>query len=249
MKVLLAVLLSFSFFLAGAQNQRDNSGALIGLDFSVGLHRPGGDWAARFGDHGSLGSSVEYFFKKSNFILGLEGYFLFGQKVKEDVLAGIRGPDGLLISNDRSVADIQLRERGFYVGGHLGKLFRLSDFNPKTGIRLTVGAGVLQHQIRLQEEVNVSVSAISGDYKKGYDRLSNGLALNQFIGYQHFSLNRRINFYAGFEFTQAFTQSRRDYNFDTRSTDADTHFDWSYGLRLGWVFPFYLSDKGEEILY
>src|SRR5690606_10623621 len=125
-------------------------------------------------------------------------------KVKEDVLAGIRGPDGLLISNDRSVADIQLRERGFYVGGHLGKLFRLSDFNPKTGIRLTVGAGVLQHQIRLQEEVNVSVSAISGDYKKGYDRLSNGLALNQFIGYQHFSLNRRINFYAGFEFTQAF---------------------------------------------
>ena len=92
------------------------------------------------------------------------------------------------------------------------------------------------------------MAALSGDYKKGYDRLTNGLTLKQFIGYQHLDPNLRLNFFAGFEFLEGFTRSRRDFDFDTRRKDQTDRLDLLWGFRVGLVLPFYFSGD-RDIFY
>ena len=131
------------------------------------------------------------------------------------------------------------------MGALIGKLFSLSDVNPRSGIRFTISSGLLQHKIRIQDDPVRDVPQLSTEYRKGYDRLTNGLTFNEFIGYQMLSRNRRINFYAGLEFTQAFTKSRRDFNFDTMTAETENRVDLLYGFRVGWVLPFYFGNAGD----
>jgi hypothetical protein len=53
----------------------------------------------------------------------------------------------------------------------------------------------------------------------------------------------------GLELTQAFTQSRRSYNFDTRSTDTESRQDFLTGFKIGWTLPLYLGENADEINY
>jgi hypothetical protein len=103
---------------------------------------------------------------------------------------------------------------------------------------LNIGGGMLQHKILIDNE-DRNVPSISGDYKKGYDRLSNGFALREFIGYQFLSNYRLINFYAGVEFIQAWTKCRRIVNFDTMQRDLTKRHDLLIGIRVGWLLPIY----------
>lgn len=241
--------------LAGAQGvsgqpmqYASNEGVILAVPLTYGFQVPGGDLSDRFGVNFNTSSGLQLFFK-SNWMLELEGQFLFGQKVRTDVIAGLRSPEGYIFSDDGGPADVKLRERGFWAGASIGKLFSLVPDNPRSGLRVSFGAGMLQHKIRIQDDPQAYVPALRPDYKKGYDRLSNGLALKEFIGYQHFSLHRRVNFYAGFEFMQGFTQSRRDWNTDQMTTENDPRFDLLFGIRLGWVLPFYLGSGDEAIYY
>ncbi len=232
-----------------AQNTELNKGHGILLNFTFGGQLPGSDLADRFGPNLSIGSGIEYLTEKNNLIFGLEGHYLFGSDVKEDVLASLRTPEGEIIGNDKSYADIQLRERGLYIGALVGKLFSVSEKNPRAGLRVALGAGLLQHKIRIQDDPFRAVPQLLDDYKKGYDRLTNGLALRQFIGYQILSANRRTNFYIGLECTQGFTQSRRDFNFDTRMQDTARRLDLLFGIHAAWVLPFYFGKTASEIYY
>jgi hypothetical protein len=222
--------------------------AVVGVNISGAYVTPAGDWRDRFGAFTNLGLETDWIFP-SNWLLGVQGNFLFGSNVKEDVLAHLRTADGFIISNNQFVADIQLRMRGWYFGGNVGKLFPLFSSNPRAGLRITVGGGWLQHKIRIQDEVEADVAGLSGDYKKGYDRLTSGYAISEFIGYQLLSQNRRVNFYAGLELGQAFTQSQRSFDFDRMQRDTEKHLDLYYGLKLAWTLPFYIRETGEEILY
>jgi len=249
MRFTLVVLAAFLAFSLPAQESAQNKGNGILLNFTFGGQLPGGDLVDRFGANLNVGGGVDFMTEKSNLIFGLEGYFLFGNTVKEDVLEPLRTPNGTIIGNDRNPVDVPLRERGFYLGATFGKLFSLSQKNPRSGIRATVGAGLLQHNIRIQDDPVSAIPQLSEPYKKGYDRLSNGLAFNEFIGYQYLSTDKRINFFAGFEFTQALTQSRRDFNFDTRNQDTEQRLDLLWGIRVGWVLPFYVGKSAGEIYY
>jgi hypothetical protein len=232
-----------------AQSNPQNVGTGILAKFSLGGQVPGGDLAARFGPNMNFGGGLDLITKESNFLFGLEGYYLFGNSINENVLSNLAASEGAVIAADGGYADIQLRERGFYIGAMAGKLFSLSTKNPRSGIRLTVGAGLLQHQIRIQDDPFRYVPQLRENYKKGYDRLTNGLAFNQFVGYQVLSMNKRVNFYIGLEFTQGFTQSRRDFNFDTRTSDTKNRFDTLTGVRAGWILPFYVGKSAAEIYY
>lgn len=229
-----------------AQDRAAPPPALL-FHLSYAFQLPGGDLADRFGHSFSLGSGLEYL-TASNWIAGLQGQYFFGSQVQMDVLSGLRTPEGFIYGNDKSVADIQLRQRGFYVGAVVGKLLSLSADNPRAGLRLTLSGGLLQHRIRIQDDPISGVPQLSGDYKRGYDRLSNGLSLQQFIGYQLLSPDGLVNFYAGIELTQAFTENRRPFNFDTRQAESDRRTDLLFGIRLGWILPFYLR-KANEIYY
>lgn len=229
------------------QQGRSNEGGILPFTFSYGFHLPGGDLADRFGISYSVGGNADYLTKK-DFLLGVQSHFIFGSKVKTDVLAGLRSDDDLMFGSDGAIAEINLRQRGIYVGGHIGKIFRLVP-TQRSGIRATVGAGFFQHKIRIQDDATVVVPYLDPSYKKGYDRLTNGLALTQFIGYQHLGKRRRINFVAGLEFTQGFTQSRRNFDFDTRSADTEKRLDLNYSFRIGWTLPLYVGEDSDSLEY
>lgn len=237
--------------LGGAQGYDNalNKGNGLLIHLSYGGHSPGGDLADRFGPAFAVGSGLDFITTKNNWIAGLDFSYYFGANVNEDVLASLRTPEGFIIGNDRSYSDIRLRMRGFYAGGHIGKVLGLGFANPRSGIRLTLGAGLLQHKVRIQDDPQSGVPQLSDEYKKGYDRLSNGLAFTEFVGYQVLSMDRRVNFYIGMEFTQGLTMSRRDYNFDTRSRDETERLDLLFGFKAGWILPIYFGKGSEEIYY
>lgn len=240
------------FFLPGiifAQSQRLNQGTGFLVGFSYAFQWPGADLADRFGQHFSPGLSTEWVTEKNNWIIGLDGQFIFGQRVRTDVLAPLRSPEGIIYGNDKSPADIQLRQRGIYMGAKVGKIFFTTREQPRSGLKITLGSGFLQHKIRIQDDPSRNVPQLSGNYKKGYDRLTNGWALTQFIGYQKLANDNRLNFFFGIESMQAFTAGRRSFNFDTQTADTSSRFDLSYGIRAGWILPFYYGKALDEITY
>ncbi|MCC6410963.1 MAG: hypothetical protein IT270_04855 [Saprospiraceae bacterium] len=221
-----------------------NKGSAILLHLNGGFHIPAGDMADRFGSDGSAGLGLERL-GENNWIIGGETYYFFGGQVKEDPLDILRTPEGEIIGNDRLVASVVLRERGFYAGALVGRMFPIEG--TRSGLRVTLGAGWLQHKIRVQDDSR-TVTQLTGDYLKGYDRLTAGLALNEFIGYQSLGAQGRINWYAGFEFNQGFTNTRREWDFSDRRKLDENRLDLRIGIRFGWTLPFYTSMQ-EKIYY
>jgi len=223
--------------LKGQDNIKDTKQLFPGFMGSMAFEVPGGNLAKRFGVNGNLGGS--FFLKtSSNYFFTVEGSFIFGSKIKDDSLFRfIKTSGGYIIDGDGMYADIRTYERGYTIMGKAGKIFPILNDNPNSGLLVMLGGGFMQHKIRIENPGN-AVPHLKGDYKKGYDKLSNGPALSQFIGYIHFSDKRIYNFKAGFEFTQAITTSRRNYDFDLIGRDTKKYIDLLYGFKVSWMFPF-----------
>lgn len=206
---------------------------------------PGNDLAKRFGNNSSIGGGC-LFKTRENLIFGLDFSFMFSENVKEEttLLQDISTSEGYLIGQDGLYAEIHMWERGFNTFFKAGKLFPIFGPNPNSGLAIIAGIGYLQHKIRIENR-DKTAPQVNGDYKKGYDRLSSGLAINQFIGYMHLGNNKILSFFAGIEFTQAWTKSMRAYDFDKRSKNDTRYFDTLTGIKIGWVIPLYkrLPDK------
>lgn len=215
---------------------------MIGATFSYEL--PGGDMADRFGNNFSIGGVFQWKLK-SNWLLGVEGNFIFSDDVKENtILDSYKTPDGYIIDGAGQYAAVTLTERGMRFNLKAGKIFPVVGPNKNSGILATLGAGYLQHRIYI-DTPGSPVPWLEGDKRRGFDRMSSGLFINQFVGYVNFSNKRLINFFAGFEFTEGFTQNRRPYNFDTGLRDTKKRNDILIGFKAGWVFPLYkrVADK------
>lgn len=198
---------------------------------------PGGDLAKRFGWNSNLGMAVDIKTRKSIFF-GLEGGFIFGNKVLEDVLYNLKNSDGEIIDQEGGYSTVLTYQRGIIVTGYTGYLFRVWNPNPNSGIMVTLGAGYMQHKIRIEHNRD-KIPALEGDYLKGYDRYTNGICFKQFVGYQFLSNSRLWNFYVGVEAYQGLTESRRDWNFDQMKKETGRRTDLLFGLRAGWVLPLY----------
>jgi len=246
----------YFFFLGilscAAQRNAINTYNVITLNVNYGFHNPAGDLSNRFGTNFSVGGGLDLITEKKNLIFGLKGNNIFGNSVKEDVVASLRDRDGFIIGSigagEATYAQVFLRERGFYLGGHFGKLIPLSKKNKRAGLRLTFGVGLLQHKVSIQDENN-NADQLQGDLIKGYDQLTNGLAFEQFIGYQQLNRKTGINFFAGFELTEGFTRNRRSINFATQSPDLVNRFDVLLGFRVGWSLTFYVGERAADIRY
>ncbi len=208
---------------------------LTGLHFSGQM--PAADMALRFGS--SLNVGVPFMYKtKKNFILGAEADYFFGNNVKEDVLAGIRTPEGNITNADGNPGDIRVFERGWNLYLNVGKLIPLSSANKNSGLLIMLGLGYMQHKIKLYD-AGKNIIQINGDLKKGYDRLSGGPAATQFVGYLYLSKNKLANFYTGFEFYEGYTTGLRGYQYDKMASDKITRLDLLVGFRVGWILPLY----------
>lgn len=237
--------LSFNNF---AQDQKPSIPKYILAHLSFSFQSPGADLGDRFGWNNSAGLGLELLNRK-NFIFGVQVDFMFGTRVKEDVLANLRTSDGKIVGNNAGLSTVKLTQRGWNGQVLFGKLFPFSKKNPRSGIRTTIGGGMLQHKIRIQQDPQSLVPQTIDIYAAGYDRLSNGLSLTEFIGYQKISENRTINFIFGVEFIQGFTQNRRDFNFDTRTEDNTKQFDFIIGGKMSWTIPFEINKNSDELFY
>ncbi len=208
---------------------------LISVNFAG--HMPKGDLETRFGNNLSIGGSF-LFKERRTWTIGVEGAYFFSKNVKEDVITQMKTSEAFVIDNEGYPADLRITERGFNAYVVVGKVFPKLGHNPNSGLITNFGFGYLQHKIKLYD-AQQKIAAIDKDMAKGYDRLSGGFAMNQFIGYLYFSNNRLVNFIAGFEFHEAFTKSYRGFNYDTGLPDTKQRTDILVGFRIGWILPLY----------
>lgn len=236
----LAILLIFGFQ-TNAQSVKDSAFRIlmVGVHFSGQI--PQQDLAKRFGPNFSAGGTFTWK-TKHNILFGVEGSYFFGNKVKEDVVSSLRNTEGFIVDNEGYPADLRLTERGWNFYGNVGMLFSKLGHNPNSGVFFTLGAGYMQHKVKLYD-ANQKIAAVKGDLKKGYDRLSGGFGLTQFVGYHYLSQNRLVNFNIGLEFYEAFTQSYRGFNYDTGLNDTQKRLDILMGIRFGWILPLYKRTK------
>jgi hypothetical protein len=243
--VFLFITLGLSYTSLAAQPASEQRAILV--RFGYGPQLPAGELADRFGTSWSIQGQIDLLTKK-NWLFGLQGQYFFGNEVKQDVLAGLRTEAGFIIGNQRSPADIQLRERGLFLGLQAGRNFLINPQQSKSGILVTLAGGWLLHRIRLQADPAQTVNQVIAEYRAGYDRLTAGPALHQFIGYQNLDARGRLNFYVGIEMMEGFTQSQRDWDFAAQTALTGNRVDLLFGIRAGWILPFYQGDP-EEIFY
>lgn len=236
MKHLLILYFVFAFTSIYSQAIRDSAITFSMISGSYSFQIPGGDFDERFGNSSSVGPS--FMVKtKHNFLFGADFDFIFGGKINQPgVFDSILPSNGKFVNQYGEYAKVLITERGFFLGGKVGKIIPVFKKNPNSGILLTLRAGLLQHKIRIDNENN-NLPQLLGDYKKGYDRLTNGFSLTEFIGYMYFSRSKIANFYAGVEFYQAWTENRRTIDFPTMKHDDLKRHDYLYTIKIGWIIP------------
>ena len=210
---------------------------------------PGGDMAKHFGNNSSIGGGI-LFKTRKNWLMGADGHYLFGGKVKNsgELLKNISTTDGNIIDANGMYAEVLFSERGYAMYARFGKMFPVLGPNPNSGPFILGSMGYLQHKIRI-DNPNTVVPQIKGDYKKGYDRLAGGFSLSESIGYLYMGNVRWINFMVALEYTQAWTKSKRDYAFDMMKKDNSKYKDYFYGIRVAWFIPVYKRSPKDFYYY
>ena len=237
---LILALIVFSGFGLNAQvDTRDSAVASFIPNIAYSFQVPGGDVAKRYGVNSTIGVGLMYK-TKNNFTFSADLNFIFGNDIKnaDSILWMVETDNGFIIDGNGTYALYALYERGYSINFRFGKVFKALRANPNSGLYLMVGAGYIVHRMKIDNQ-DATAPQISGDYAKGYDRLTGGLNLNQFIGYFFMGRSRIANFYAGFEFYQGFTKSKRDYIFDQMKKDSNKYVDFFYGIKLSWMIPVY----------
>lgn len=233
------------------RNYADTSIRVWGFSGNGGLQVPGGDLLYRYGNNGTAGASM-FYKSANNFVFFLNWNYLFGTKIRENgILDSIETADGHVIDKEGKYADIRMFERGFTLNFTVGKVFHAPAHfvpNKSSGIMLAAGVGMLQHKIKIIDNGS-RTPQLRKDYLKGYDRLTSGIALNQFVGYWFMSRNQYVNFYFGAEFYEGFTMSRRSWDTDLMRADTEHRIDLLTGLKFGWVIPFYHKEANTYHYY
>ncbi len=217
---------------------------------SYALQIPGADMASSFG----VGSTIElqYIYKsKKNWVFSVSADYLFGGKVKDtSILTSITTPDGFLIASNGKLVDHQMQEEGFTNFFKIGKVIPKWSPNPNSGILLNFGVGFMEEHIRitLVDGNDQIAPQLNAEMRKGYDRLANGIAFEQFLGYVFLSNNRFVNFFGGLDLTEGLTKDRR-YDYDLNAYNNTQRYDILYGIRVGWILPIYKRAPKEYYTY
>lgn len=240
-------LLSLLLWSAVSYGQKGPSVRL--LEFKYGFHFPMADLKDRFGANNDIGLNILTVGLEHKIFFGLEGMYIFGNKVNEDVLTKLRAFDGRIIGIDGSAGDVNLKERGYYIGVNAGKIFPTTKNQAKlTGIRAQIGGGLLQHKIRVQDNTE-NVTALEKKYLQGYDRLTNGPVIHLGLGYQYQSPTNNFQFHIMGSLFGARTASRRDLDYATGEYLDQKRTDILGGFNVAYVVSISRASKPENIYY
>ena len=219
---------------------------LVGLNYAQGF--PAGDLDKRYGGHLLVGTSVEWVHPSMRWVFGAEGDYLFGNRVKEDVVSEMRTTGGKLIGSDFFLTHINLKMRGFQIYGTAGYQQFLGGKGHQHYLLMKGGLGWLQHFYRIQDD-NRSLSQFTEEFKKGYDRLTAGPSATVGAYYRFFHRNGKVNAQIGGQLYYGSTKSLRSYQYDLGEISKSRRTDINFGLRVGWLFAIYGKGKADEIYY
>lgn len=224
---------------------------IFNFEFQYTYQLPQGYLASRYGTVHNVGFGGVLKTNK-NWLYGIEASYQFGTDVNADVaqsiLINLSNSNGTISNLNGAPGMVILGEQGINTFVKAGKLFPVGKENPNSGISIMFGIGFLSHKINITIPQN-NVPTLTNDLKKGYDRLTMGFALTQFVGYHFQGQNRMTNFYLGLDIIEGFTQNVRGFNYDTRQTDTGMHFDIFIGPKLCWMIPMYLTTKDQDEFY
>lgn len=219
-------------------NVQDSSISSFILYAAYAYQIPGGNLTERFGHNSTIAPGIIYKDQK-NWMYILEMNFIFGNDVKnaDSIIDGLTTEDGFVIGLDGTYTNIRPMERGFTLFAKVGKVFPAFNINPNSGLFFNVGMGYIQHKIKWDVEGN-NAPQLDGDYKKGYDRFTEGFTLTQSFGLFYMADTRILNFNVSAEAVEAFTKTKR-YNFDTFKGEPNNRIDLYFGLKVSWMIPLY----------
>lgn len=231
--------------LFGKTKQAARNGVLFNVNGAYDM--PGADMAKRFGNSFRIGPAILYK-TKTNWMFGAKMDFIFGNKITQDsFLINITDKYGSFLNQDGVRTGVKTYERGYLVGIQGGRIFNTSKKNADNGILVLTSVGFMQHKINIFDK-NKTIPQLRNAYKKGYDRLSNGIFIEQYIGYTYFANNALVNFNIGLDIAAGFTKGRRDYLYDVMRPDNKQRVDILFGIRAGWYIPVF-KRKSEELFF
>lgn len=228
---------------------KDSTISMHLIEAQYAFQIPSGEIADRFGSNSMVGGG--YLYKtKTNWVIGAEGGFMFGETVKnsEHILDNIETSDDNIVDMEGIYANYHFYERGYSILAKAGKVLSFGKPNPNSGIMLVIGGGYLQHKIYIEHK-DKTAPQITGDYLKGYDELKRGPAINAFAGYLFLSNDKLVNFYTGVEVTAAFTQFVHPYSFAQMKYNTGTFTDIFMSVKVGWLIPVYRRAPKEFYYY
>ena len=209
---------------------------------------PFGNMADRFGFNSRFGIHLAYKMSK-NWIIGVEGGFLFGTTIREGyILDNISNPAGQHLSQNNDLIRVKPQQQGFDIKFTIGKIIPFSEKYPDAGLLVMTSFGFLQHMIAVNVRA-ASLPQLNKTYRKGYDRMANGPAISQFIGGIFLHRKTFASAYIGFQFDVAFTQGRRNYDFYNMAPLKDKRVDIFLGVKIGWIIPVFTTTSEKEYFY
>lgn len=251
-----SILFIFLFLSCISLAQRNVKDSIIGTPW-IGAHY-GANWTAgdlddRYLFFSHVGIMAGYKTNR-NWFYGLDANFMFGNRINADeptdefygIFDHLTDSQGNINDVNGDIGLIYLYARGVNVNGSIGKIFPVLSPNKNSGIFVHAGAGYLLHRLRVETQEQV-IPQLELDYKKGYDRLTNGPNFHQFVGYAFMANGGFFNFYGGFYAQQGLTWNQRTIFFDRpdEPVSTATRLDIQYGVRLGWFIPFYKRQPKE----
>jgi hypothetical protein len=238
------ILILFSVFIsAGIFAQRNVKDSVIGTPL-IGAHYGGnftlGDLADRYGYLNHIGIMAGYKTER-NWYWSFDGNFIFGNQIRlTGIFDHLIDSYGNITDINGDIAQVYVFARGFNANFAIGKVIPILSPNKNSGIMINFGCGYLLHKMKIETQEQV-IPQLELNYRKGYDRLTVGPNLHQFIGYTFLSNGGFYNFYGGFYAQEGFTKNQRTIFYDQPSTTVPTttRLDMQIGFRVGWYIPFY----------
>lgn len=228
------------------RNVSDSTIGAVWFGVQYGGGFTAGDLADRYGYMNHLGFIAGYK-TKQNWVYGLDANFMFGNNVRmTGIFDHLVDSKGNITDINGDIAIVRALPRGVYANATVGKIFPIWSPNPNSGLYVNFGAGYLLHRLRVETQDHV-VPQLELDYRKGYDRLTVGANIKQFVGYAYMANQGAANFYGGLWAQQAFTYNQRTINFDQPDVpvSTDLRLDLQFGFKVGWLIPIYKRQPKE----
>lgn len=215
------------------------------IDVAYGMQTPLGDMAKIYRTNFNVNGRINYI-TRNHLILSVGGDFIFNDILRRDLVVNLRESSGYIIDKQGALADVKQGLRGFYVNAGIGKFWNLSKSRRRRmGFECRVTGGYFQHWARIKVDGEDLVQ-LMGEYNKGYDRKSSGVAFQQYIGFRVMSANRLTNLFIGIDALEGITYNRRAWNYDERKADTSAKFDVLLGFRAGFSIPFPIYNYRKE---